>query len=62
MSLVTCNGCNKPFTHAGYSRHLSMTALPNCHAIYNGRLDRTIVNDPPGDSGPEDTNSSKCIC
>jgi hypothetical protein len=63
MTRITCAGCNRHYTHAGYSRHLSMTTRAVCRAVYDGHLDRTAVYDPLlGVSGPEDGNPGKCIC
>jgi hypothetical protein len=66
MSSLVCAGCNRQFTHAGYSRHLSMTTHTSCHALYDGHLDHLAVNssgtsgpgyyDPSGDAGPEAGN------
>ncbi len=54
MSQTICAGCDRPFTHAGYSRHLSMTTRPRCRALYHSRLDCATALNPPGISGPED--------
>jgi hypothetical protein len=62
MSLITCTGCNRHFTHAGYSRHLSMTTRALCRAIYDRRLDRPVVWDHPGVPGLENGNPSECRC
>ena len=52
MSSIPCPGCNRHFTHAGYSRHLSMTACRSCRALYSGDLDRSVVNHSFGVSSP----------
>ncbi len=53
MGLI-CASCKEEFTHAGYSRHLSMTARNSCRALYNTCLDQSTAHNPPGISGPED--------
>lgn len=57
MSSIVCASCNRKFTHAGYSRHLSMTERPLCRALYHDHLDRSMA-DPQGISGSEDHNPS----
>jgi hypothetical protein len=54
MSTTICESCNRPFTHAGYSRHLSMTTRSSCRALYRSRLDTSglEVSNLAGGSGP----------
>jgi hypothetical protein len=61
MSFVTCVGCNRRFTPAGYSRHISMTKRAICRAIYDRCVERPVVCDHLGVSGPADGNPSKCL-
>ena len=56
MSLTPCAGCNRRFTPAGYSRHLSMTKRPICRAIYDHYQERPVSHDGPVVPGPEDGN------
>lgn len=62
MSSLTCAGCDRRFTHAGYARHLSMTKRPLCRKIYDRRLDCSVSYDRPGIPDPENGNPSKCLC
>ena len=59
---MTCVGCNRRFTHAGYSHHISMTKRPVCRAIYDRRVDRHIVHNHSVVSGPTGGNSGECLC
>ena len=62
MGLISCAGCDRRFTPAGYSRHISMTKRTICRAVYDRQVDRPILNDRPRVSGPsEDGNTSKSI-
>jgi hypothetical protein len=58
MSLTHCAGCNRPFTPAGYSRHLSMTKRPICRAIYDRHRDRSVFYNGPVVPSPEVSNLS----
>jgi hypothetical protein len=60
MSSIVCAGCNHPFTHAGYSCHLSMTKRASCHALYDGHLDRSAVHHSLGIVGPEGKPGEYC--
>ena len=73
MSQIVCVGCHRHFTHAGYSRHLSMTTRRSCRALYDGHLDRSMVHNfssasggldpgPGGVSGPEAGNIGEYPC
>ena len=64
MKLIICPGCNRPFTHAGYSRHLSTTTRTRCRALYRNKI-HTEAYGSPGhafsglDSGnPSDGNDT----
>jgi hypothetical protein len=53
MSPIICASCNRNFTHAGYSRHLSMTMRSGCRALYLSCLGLPTASGSPGVSGPE---------
>ena len=58
MGPITCAGCNQRYTHASYSRHISMTQCATCRAIYDHRVDL-----PVGRENLEDSHHpSKCLC
>jgi len=56
MSSTVCAGCNHRFTHAGYSRHLSMTTRSRCRSHYIHHLKPSTMISHPGVSGPADVN------
>ena len=64
MSSITCAGCNRQFSHSGYTRHLSMTTHTICHAIYDNCLDQrpAILHDRAVVSRPEDGIPSESLC
>ena len=73
MSSVACPGCKHRFTHAGYSRHLSMTARASCRALYGRDLDCLVIHhsssvsnpgydDLSGNVGPEYANPGEYFC
>lgn len=47
MNSVACAGCQRRFSHAGYSRHLSMTTRTLCRAIYESYKDSPAAYGPP---------------
>jgi len=65
MSLTTCAGCNRHFTHAGYSRHISMTKRTVCRAIHDRRVDLRMVHNRrvvSAAAGPVDGNPGEGLC
>ena len=53
MSPIICLSCNRNFTHAEYSCHLSMTTCSGCCALYLSTLGLSTVSSSLGISGPE---------
>ena len=62
MSMTTCVGCHRRFTHAGFSRHIIMTKHPVCRAVYDRRVDHHMVCNYSVASGPVGGNSGGCLC
>jgi hypothetical protein len=58
MSSTACAGCNRDFTHAGFSRHLSLTTRTHCRSHYICHLANSAAYDFPGVSGPTDADPS----
>ena len=64
MSSITCAGCNRQFSHTGYTCHLSMTTRTICRAIYDNCLNQrpAVLHDRTMVFSPEDGISSESLC
>ena len=58
MSSTVCAGCNRHFTPAGFSHHLSLTTRAHCRSHYIRHLAHSAAYDLPGISGPADADPS----
>ena len=61
MSSIVCASCNRQFTHAGYSRHLSMTTRTSCRALYDSHLDHSMAHHSVGTSGYYDPSGDASL-
>jgi hypothetical protein len=47
MPHITCIGCNRQFSPAGYSRHLSLTKREHCRSLRGSQRHRYTVRATP---------------